>query len=132
MSIAINFCGPSTSSTGYGSANRAFVAALYMAGVDLTVEKVTQMKEETSYGWEGELSKRLEERNIPYKIKIIHLTCDLYQQYMEPDKYHIGFLMWETDKLPIGWASYCNKMGEIWTTSPFMVELFKKSGVKVP
>ena len=131
-STPVCYLGSGRDLSGYGSANRAFIAALYIAGVDITTETVVQLRDQTQLGWQGELWKSLEGRKIPYKVKIIHLTPDIYPNYMEKGAYHIGHLFWETDKLPKEWVEPCNKMGEIWTSSSNMAELFKKSGVKVP
>jgi glycosyltransferase involved in cell wall biosynthesis len=132
MSVAVKYTGTFSDHSGYGSANRAFIAALHLAGVDVTTELVVQVKDRTNFGWEGELAHQLQDRTIPYKVKIIHLTPDVYEPYMEDGIYHIGHLFWETDKLPADWDKYCNKMGEIWTSSAHMINLLKQSGVKVP
>lgn len=132
MTIAVKYTGTAQDYSGYGSANRAFITALYVAGVDVTTELLRQTGEWADNGWTEKLSKSLEKRNINYKVKIIHLTPDIYRRYMEPNKYHIGHLFWETDRLPKEWIEPCNKMGEIWTSSDKMAEVFKASGVKVP
>lgn len=130
--IVVKHQGVHQDHTGYGEANRNEVAALHTAGIDVAVDTVHQVREKSSFGWTGELCKQLEGRNIPYKIKIIHLTPDLYKNYMEDGVYHISRLFWETDSLPAGWADACNQMGEIWASSPNMAELFKANGVRVP
>jgi glycosyltransferase involved in cell wall biosynthesis len=132
MNIGVRYTGTAQDYSGYGSANRAFITALYIAGVDVTTELLRQVGEHSDNGWTGALSQNLEKRAIPYKIKIIHLTPDMYPRYMEANKYHIGHLFWETDKLPKEWIEPCNKMGEIWTSSDSMAQVFKASGVKVP
>ena len=118
--------------SGYGSANRAFIAALYSVGVDITTEIVYQVPERSENGWTGELCSHLEGRDIPYKIKIIHLTPDMYPRYMEKGKYNIGHLFWETNKLPKEWIEPINKMAEIWTSSEAMKDIFRNCGVQVP
>lgn len=118
--------------SGYGSANRNFITALHLAGVNVTTERVTQVPERGNFGWTEDLCKQLEGRTIPYKIKIIHLTPDCYPKYMEKDKYHIGHLFWETDQLPKEWIAPCNLMNEIWTASEAQAQIFRDSGVTVP
>lgn len=130
--IAVNYCGTWTDHSGYGSANRAFITALYTAGIDVTTELVVQVPEASQGGWTQELCKTLAGRNIPYKVKIIHLTPDMYPRYMEQGVYHIGHLFWETDRLPKEWIEPINKMQEIWTSSSSMADLFRASGVKIP
>lgn len=132
MKIGTKYCGTFLDYSGYGSANRADIASLYLSGVDLVTELVTQVPERTNHGWVGELAANLQNRKIDYKIKVIHLTPDCYPQFMEEGKYHIGRLFWETDKIPDSWIEPCNKMGELWVSSPAMIEVFKGSGIKVP
>ena len=128
----IKYTGTPLSPSGYGSAARAFITALHNVGVDVTCEVIYQMGEKTNYGWTGELCKSLIDRNIPYKIKIVHLTADYAIKYMEDKIYNILHLFWETDKLPQGWADCCNKAREVWTSSDAMIKLLRESGVKVP
>ncbi len=130
--IGISYCGSLKDPSGYGDSNRADVAALFAAGVDVKTETVTQTLHTTTNGWVGSLADHLEGREIDYKIKIIHLTPDLYPKYMEDGKYHIGRLVWETDKLPKVWIEPINKMNEIWTMTEAQKEVIKNSGVNVP
>lgn len=129
---SVRYSGTFTDYSGYGQANRNFIAALYVAGIDVTTELIVQVQERGRFGWVGQLSESLQNRLIPYKIKIIHLTPDMYPRYMEAGKYHIGHLFWETDKLPKSWVAPCNKMDEIWTASEEQAEMIKRSGVKIP
>lgn len=130
--LGVSYVGTFQCATGYGAANRAFVTALHMGGVDVNAQLVVQTKDRTTFGWEGELCHQLTNREIPHRVKIIHLTPDLYENHIEPDKYHIGHLFWETDKLPKEWVECCNKIQEVWTSSPNMAQVFRANGVKVP
>lgn len=132
MTTSVKYCGTFTDHSGYGSANRAFITALYTAGVDVATELVVQVIDQTNHGWTGQLSMNLLDRDIPYKVKVIHLTPDMYPRYMEPGKYNIGHLFWETDRLPREWIKPINKMQEIWTSSDAMAQLFRNCGVTVP
>lgn len=130
--LIVNYTGNWGDYSGYASANRAFITALYTVGIDVTTSMVKQVVEDTNLGWEFDLCKSLENRSVPYKIKIIHLTPDIYPNYMEPGIYHIGHLFWETTKLPEVWIKPINKMNEIWTSSEAMAKVFRASGVKIP
>lgn len=132
MKSGVRYTSTADSPVGYGSAARAFITALFSVGIDVTCEIIYQMPHQTDYGWTGSLCKNLQDRNIPYKIKILHLTPDTAIPYMEEGIYHISHLFWETDKLPSSWIEPLNKMGEVWTSSSTMADLFKASGVKVP
>lgn len=132
MTLAVRYLGSFPDSSGYGSANRAFVTALYLAGVDVTTEIVAHTQAISNYGWSGELCRYLEGRTVDYKIKILHLTPDTYPRYIEKGKYNIGHLFWETDKLPKEWIVPCNQVNEIWTASESQAKMIKDSGVTVP
>lgn len=130
--LGIKYTGQFKDPSGYGDANRVDVCSLFVAGVNLTTEVVTQTPYTSDFGILGKICDGLENRDINYKIKIIHLTSDIYPRYLEKDKYHIGRLFWETDKLPKGWTQNCNLMNEIWTATADMAQMLKKSGVRVP
>ena len=130
--ISCKYTGTVLDPSGYGQSNRADVMALFVAGTNLTVEPLQQTQFKTTYGIQEDMMKHLTDRDIPYKIKILHITPDLYPKYTEEGKYHIGRLVWETDKLPKEWVEPCNLMNEIWTTTPSSRDVMVKSGVTVP
>lgn len=130
--INVKYISASNNPSGYGSAARQFITALFIAGINLTCETISQMPENTSYGISGKIREGLENRDIDYKIVIIHLTPDLYPDYTEGDKYIIGHLFWECSKLPKEWIKPLNSINEIWTASKEMAEMIRQSGVKTP
>ncbi len=130
--IGVKYTGTAFDHSGYGAANRNFICSLTFAGLDMTTEIVAQTPEKSGYGWSETLIEDLTGRQIDYRIKIIHLTPDLYPAYREPGKYHIGHLFWETDRLPKQWIAPCNQMNEIWTASEQQADMIKKSGVTIP
>ena len=130
--IGLKYCSSGKNPSGYGSAARAFVTALFVSGVNVTCETIAQMPEITSYGLNGAILNNLERRNIPYKIKIVHLTPDLIPMYKEKGIYTISHLFWECDRLPKEWVAPLNQCDEIWTASHQMSEMIKKSGVSTP
>lgn len=130
--INVKYCSSGKSPSGYGSAARVDIAALFCAGVNVSTETIQQTAETTDYGIEGKIMDSLENRDIPHKIKIVHLTPDLIPQYKEEGVYTISRLAWETDKLPQSWIAPLNEIEEIWTMSPQMAEMIHKSGVTTP
>lgn len=128
----VKYISAASNPSGYGSAARQFITSLFVAGVPITCETISQMAENTNYGITGNIRKSLEGRDIDHKITICHLTPDLYPNYRENGKYNIGHLFWETDKLPKEWITPCNQMDEIWCGSDEQAEMIKKSGVKTP
>lgn len=131
-SVSVKYCGPFGDYTGYGEANRNAIRALYEAGVKVTTERVAYTTQEFAYGKAYDIAHQQEGANIPYDIKIIHVPSDGYLRFIEPTKYHIGHLFWETDGLSKTWVWNCNLVDEIWTGGEWHKENFRKAGVKVP
>jgi glycosyltransferase involved in cell wall biosynthesis len=118
--------------SGYGQANRTDIMALYTAGINVSVEMLKQMTESADYGIAGDVVKRLTNRDIPYTIKITHVTPDLIPQYKEDTIYHIHRLVWETNMLPKDWIAPLNSVDEIWCMTKEQENVVKKSGVTTP
>lgn len=53
----------------------------------------------------------------------------LYRQRNPGLAAHVGITMFETDRLPAGWAAACNQMDEIWVPSTFNRHTFSQAGV---
>lgn len=56
----------------------------------------------------------------------ILVNNSLPDQYVFDAQYVIGFTYWETDKLPTRWLSNMDRCDELWTTSKWVAEVFKK------
>lgn len=128
----ICYLGPCFDYSGYGEANRHFIAALNESDVDIMVKTVSYVSEMSDFGDIGVTCRALSDKKNDYNIKILHVTPDEYYKHKEPDKYNIGHLFWETDRLPDQFVKACNEMDEIWTGSPTNAEAIENSGVKVP
>ena len=118
--------------SGYGEANRNAIRALVADGVNVTTERVTHVSERANFGRSFKEAAKVEGKDLDYKIKVIHITPDGYIKHLEPMKYHIGHLFWETSKLPPSWVWNCNLLDEIWTGDWTQASIFEKSGVTVP
>lgn len=126
------YTGPFMDASGYGEATRNAIVALRSAGVNLKTEKVSFTGSVHYEQANTAIARELSDRNIPYQIKIIHVTPDLYTKYQEKNKYNIGHLFWETNKLPRSWVVACNSMNEIWTGTKLNAQTISNSGVTVP
>lgn len=51
-------------------------------------------------------------------------------QFSSEAAYHVGRTMFETDRIPKGWAKKMNRMDEVWVPSTFMKEVFERGGVR--
>ena len=52
--------------------------------------------------------------------------------WSNPDAYHIQMTPWESTKLPWGWIENFNLADEVWATSQWVADLYKREGVTVP
>lgn len=118
--------------SGMGEAARNIIVALHEAGVEVSTELVPNIVSEQNLGPAYKLCQKLQNRTLDYNVKIIHTTPDLVTKYMEPLKYHVFHLFWETDKLPKWWVWALNLVDEIWTGSEWSKKVFQESGVKKP
>lgn len=128
----VKYIGPAKDYSGYGEAVRHDIAALIAAGVDVTTEIPKYTMEIADFGELGDMAISRENKRIDYNAIVLHTTPNVYRRYMEPGKYHIGRVFWETDKLPEEFAVNCRLMDEIWTGSIANSEAIKKCGVTCP
>lgn len=127
--INIKYTSSSLSPSGYAQAARSDIASLFCSGVNVTCESIQQTAEITDYGLEGQIDKYLRKRDIPYKIKILHVTPDLIPSYRENNTYTISRLAWETSKVPKEWIEPLNEIDEIWITASSIEKILRNSGV---
>lgn len=130
--MGIKYCGPAHDYSGYGEAVRHDIGALIAAGITVKTQIPKYCLEISDFGYLGKLASDRVDADVDYKIKIIHTTPNVYRQYLEEGKYHIGRVFWETDKLPAEFAVNCQLLDEIWTGSEFNANAIKKAGVTKP
>lgn len=49
--------------------------------------------------------------------------------WASPDSYKIGYMPWESTRLPAGWVQKFQECDEVWTTSPWCKTIFEKNGL---
>lgn len=130
--MRIKYCGPAKDYSGYGEANRHDIAALVSAGCDVSVELTRHCLEISEFGDLGAMVDELAVKRTPYDFKILHTTPNIYGQFIEPGKYHIGRVFWETDKLPPDFAAGAQLCDELWTGSEFNAQAIRNAGVTKP
>lgn len=128
----IKYTGALKDYSGYGEAGRHDVLSLLSAGVGITAEIPKYTMELTDFGVMGNKCVECENLPLDYQIKILHVTPNVYPQYYEKGKYHIGRVIWETDKLPEDFAKGAELCDEIWTASEFNKKAIEKAGVTKP
>lgn len=130
----MNVCylGPLKDYSGYGEANRHFVAALDEAGVTVIPELVSYSREASDFGALGARLEPLYANKADYRIKILHTTPNVFKRYIEPGKYHIAHFFWETDLVPPAFADGLRLCDEIWTGSEANKKAILSAGVDKP
>lgn len=130
--MKVKYTGPAKDYSGYGEANRHDIGALVAAGVEVTTQIPVYCADIADCGKLGQLATSLQDRELGYRIKVIHTTPNVYGQFMEPAKYHVGRAFWETDKVPLDFAINLQKVDEIWTGSEFNKQAMINAGVTKP
>lgn len=125
---SVKYSGPWAECSGYAQANRNIIQALHESGVDVVTELQTYADQPTDYGSQFELAKSLQNKHQDYKIKVLHITPNVYSKHKEVGKYHIGHLFWETTKMSPRWAWYLNEVREIWTGCEVNAQTFRDMG----
>lgn len=128
----VQYIAPLFDHSGYGEAARHDVMALLAAGVKVTTIIPQYVMDIADFGDMGRLIKSTQEYDIPFEVKIIHTTPDQYLKYIDPTKYNIGRVFWETSRLPEMWVTMINQVQEVWTGSEHNKQSILNSGVKVP
>ena len=69
---------------------------------------------------------------IKYDTVILHLLPELFPTWIaaEPDKKYVGFVAWETDKIPAHWPGLLNALDLVFVPSTWNKAVFKKCGVE--
>lgn len=130
--MKVKYIGPCRDYSGYGEACRHDVASLVSVGAELTTVIPAYTLEISDFGELGDLASQFEGKPLGYQFIILHVTPNVYPKYLEPGKYHIGRVFWETDKLPLDFASNVQMLDEIWTGSQYNAMAIKNAGVTKP
>lgn len=128
----IKYSGYINAQSGMGEACRNYIKALHTAGVSVTTQIINNIEAKSDLGEAHKLATLLWGKDLDYKIKIIHSCPNEITQHLEPMKYHIFHLFWETDRLPAWWVWALNLVDEVWTGSEWSKGVFIESGVTKP
>lgn len=126
------YVGPALDYSGYGEANRHDVAALLAVNIELNLKCPTYVHDLADFGRLGATMIELQKNDLPYYFQIVHTTPDQFKKYFLIDKYNIGRVIWETDKLPPDFAEASEVMNEIWVASEYGKKAVENSGVTKP
>ena len=139
---SIRFCGQMFNYSGYARLSREAVAGWMDAGIPVTVDPLLHdanwfkgISDDERSRWTG-LLKRPAEPGLLVCCDVprdAHGRNELFSQMGEanpgcPRK--AGWTMFETDRLPAGWAESLNRMDEVWVPSEFNRRTFAAAGVE--
>lgn len=124
--------GPVLDMGGYGSVSRYYLQALEAAGIPVYVSPIGPAHDvvgpETRRWLNGLSTTRLGNR----VACVWHGVADWFAFPPPPlpnIKRRIGITLFETDRIPAGWAELCNGMDEVWVPSAFNFDTFSRGGV---
>lgn len=130
--MKIKYTGPAKDYSGYGECSRHDINSLLAANISVTAEIPIYTLESADYGEVGAKAVECENLELGYRIKILHTTPNVYTNYLEKEKYHIGRAFWETDKVPLDFATNLQLVDEIWTGSKTNEQAIRNAGVTKP
>lgn len=130
----VQFSCAALGASGYSEASRNYIAAmnLYPKDLNLAVKSVNFERWVTDQSAYMSILNPLLKKKIEPDVQIIHMTPENYRVHRRPGVKNIGYTVWETTRLPEGWADMCNQLDEIWVPCDWNIEVFKNCGVKVP
>lgn len=129
----VKYCGFVLEQTGYAETARNNIAALVAAGADVAVELLNCCPRLPDLGpFYSDLLLPRMSRRIKHRAKIIHSTPEFFADARERNVKNVGYTVWETDKMPVGWVDACNAMDEIWLPCQWNIDTFRRCGVRVP
>jgi glycosyltransferase involved in cell wall biosynthesis len=128
----ILYIAPVRDFSGYATASRGYIRALYQAGADLVVRPVRYDKADPGTEYKPtDVERELLRRDL-HNIDIViqHVTPN----EMRPieGKINIAVVAWETTRIPPYWADKLNKFDAVITFCDASVTAFRDSGVTVP
>lgn len=125
--------------TGYGAHIRSHLRLLDRAGIPFSLINVpldpNEMMSDEIQQWRGRVIES------PRRGDLVINFCEAPYYKFYAGCRHIGYTMWEVDKLPDEkdspdpshrWVELMNQCDEIWTGSTFSQKVFKDSGVTCP
>lgn len=74
-----------------------------------------------------------------HEVRVHDATAPVEISFTQPSNwnwsnskaYHIGYVPWESTRLPVGWENIMSLADEIWATSPWVARVFEKAGLNV-
>lgn len=129
--MRINWFSPLQDPSGYAYVSRWLLRELLKADVAVAFDEMYQWNPNLATGKYGtaDIIKKLKKRAFEDAPRINLVLPDQFSRMF--GNYHIGYTMFEVDRISDVWVVMCNKMDEIFVPSTFNRSTFAKSGVDV-
>lgn len=130
----IKYICPVFDPTGYGEASRNHLMSLIKANVPITIQRIQyEPTEKELYGEMGETLSQFIDRLIDYDVVVQHLTPEHFPRFKEAGKINIGFMYWETSRIPEQWVGDINNhVDAVFVVCDYTVDSLHNSGITVP
>jgi hypothetical protein len=115
--------------TGYSVAARGYIAALFCAGFNVTVETVNNQVPPLDENLNNQITYLCFGRKIDYDKVIIHTVPDSFEHYAnrEEGKRIYGLTVWETDDIPKPWIRMFDHIDEVIVPCEWNKKCFEKA-----
>ena len=121
--------GPLLDPSGYGEESRHLMFALAQTGHDLACQIRPWNHDADMTAAEQEIITKAAQREVAPGFTYIQHDFPLSFQKHDAAGLHIGRTVFETDRLPPGWAEALNRMDRVWVASEFNRTTFTDAGV---
>ena len=128
---ALVWTAPLRDPSGYADEARHFLFALERAGVPVAARNIAWSKKVAALSGERErqLQTMLGRFVSSDAIHVSHILAPMMTRSPQA-RANVGRTMFETDRLPTGWAKACNAMDAVWVPGEFNRETFAFAGVE--
>ncbi|MDZ7718940.1 MAG: glycosyltransferase [Balneolaceae bacterium] len=127
--------------SGYGIAAKLYLKALLNSDIDVTWTPMVRGKgigmtyepyQKSEIG-ESELDS-ICNKPIEYDTVLVHTIPEFFSYWreQEPDKYLIGYTVWETTKPPDHWKDLINQLDHLLVPTLWNKKIFREHGIIIP
>lgn len=134
--ISFVWIGRFSSKTGYGKATREIFEALRgrglrLTGIDITSQSVVANHDDSArVSVNGERIKIEPTVSNQALVAVIHdVPTNWGRVEANGDTFNLGYTVFETEDLPVGWDRYLHAMPRVLTASDFNVDMLRRNGM---
>lgn len=130
--MGLNWAGWMNPLSGYGIVNLEYATALERLTGEVSVEweRENNMLESHFKLLTPEQQKLLRKPFKKERVGVIKTTPQMFTKLTT--EFRIGYTMVENTKVGKDWVEKCNKMNALFVPSPYLIDVFRDSGVTVP